>query len=1172
MMHFLFKAIFLILPVFGSMIPGTSTLMDGFDQLKLTTTQEKFRIFDLNQQSDPIIVNEKPYSISYWTQFNDVNQYKEIYAEKLHSTYSSYFSDYMESYKFSAGYKADDITIGAGYSKELHEVNVMISSENQIVGSSDIWWGQYQLNLGPAFLVPLDPVFQMAISSLSPSPTTEYEQMMYCQTLDSFGTDYVTSVIMGGELTIVSSLDSSYVYTYSETEVKSQMYIGAEYKKASMSYNQDADAIEKQLTEEYMNSSSYYLYETPVPIDQDESTQYDLWKAEAYINPVFVNISLSPIYSLIETRYDLQDRADHFRKTTDYYLKHSVCPTLTDFPPTSENKNVVKGLTTVGCGYDIAELTPRLCIFSNDGNEGWTTWTNPFYPEIQYDVPPYFQVIDTPQVDMLNTTIIMKNISETFYQSHTVVNDDNRFLGFGSKKTTTTDKYYHELHENTRYLAMAMRQIEWYTLVMYTLPYPPYSEIMEQIIETIPNEYDYENDKSYWNQLFDAIGTHVTIRADMGGLVWAENYFESCLTQIYSETWVTEQVDKKYDPIGCFTSHEKYSDDTTVVTEDYEKYSYGELFIQGGTESISPVDWDEWSPTVKNNPLPIRKTLIPIYYFIEDPIKKSVLEKATNDYRHSLDDDMTKTISEMSNMKPPPADICNGFNGEQEDPIQLMQEIIDNAKTELCPHSGYSGLNCLDDNTLYTSTDQINNIGQGYDPVTGTILLPTAELTYSDKIWSIDNNVYKVPNECGINEIDDNINSMIWDDARDLYNNVLNFNGEKLTWINGMFKDTNSLEMLIDSYAHENKVGVVEGINNIYRLKLNDLNLNIYVTQALELLTEEKNDELYAMFFETWGYGTIVDADSGGIIEQQMLLKQCSTVEQPDYDWSALMQSDLPKMFQASVKSGQLEYYSGRRNLLYVQYRGGNPEYVFEDIDKWIASIPSLPIITRVNAWLPWYSIHTNDNVIENLKYYYQQHIEETLESNSQFESNVDKAEQYPDGFAYYYYKGQWNNKKSFIMDPKCTSHHQPHICQLFMNIPKGMSGYMAAGYATQQTCYIFSNQMFSVYSENGGTGRGTKVGCSVTNMVWGQINAICGGGFRLPNIGKGQVCESYPSTIEVIVDTPSSKSNDYTVVIVGSVIGLIVLSVMSIVAYKYHHRTKVVDETDYIELANQSQ
>jgi len=38
----------------------------------------------------------------------------------------------------------------------------------------------------------------------------------------------------------------------------------------------------------------------------------------------------------------------------------------------------------------------------------------------------------------------------------------------------------------------------------------------------------------------------------MGGLVWAENWYESCLTRIYKDICIKTEVHKKYDPFGIF--------------------------------------------------------------------------------------------------------------------------------------------------------------------------------------------------------------------------------------------------------------------------------------------------------------------------------------------------------------------------------------------------------------------------------------------------------------------------------------------------------------------------------------------------------------------------------------------------------------------------------------------
>ena len=119
----------------------------------------------------------------------------------------------------------------------------------------------------------------------------------------------------------------------------------------------------------------------------------------------------------------------------------------------------------------------------------------------------------------------------------------------------------------------------------------------------------------------------------MGGLVWAQDWLETCLLEHRNVSWIKRQVNRRYDPFGIFQSTSN-SHDTTILEEKFfEIYSTYSLQLLGGTQSIPAADWNNWIPTVKYNPRPVSYTLEPIYTLL--PIGKAqreVLQMATNYY------------------------------------------------------------------------------------------------------------------------------------------------------------------------------------------------------------------------------------------------------------------------------------------------------------------------------------------------------------------------------------------------------------------------------------------------------------------------------------------------------------------------------------------------------------
>ena len=93
----------------------------------------------------------------------------------------------------------------------------------------------------------------------------------------------------------------------------------------------------------------------------------------------------------------------------------------------------VPGLSVVGCGFDAPTLSSKTCLFSlPDSESRRTTWSNPYYPDIVYDIPYGFYAANTPESLTLNGTIIMNTVDDyiensIYYEHH----HRHGFMGFG---------------------------------------------------------------------------------------------------------------------------------------------------------------------------------------------------------------------------------------------------------------------------------------------------------------------------------------------------------------------------------------------------------------------------------------------------------------------------------------------------------------------------------------------------------------------------------------------------------------------------------------------------------------------------------------------------------------------------------------------------------------------
>ena len=147
------------------------------------------------------------------------------------------------------------------------------------------------------------------------------------------------------------------------------------------------------------------------------------------------------------------------------------------------------------------------------------------------------------------------------------------------------------------HLALSLHSVQWFRLEMDTFPLLPLNTLGMSLVSQIPATFDPVTDYSFWVLLFVGYGTHLTISADFGGVVWAEDWYQSCVEEMHSETWVKSEYSKKYDPIGCFSDDVQTSEHTRIVHEDLDYRSISAWETHGGYD-IPPEKWQEWTPTM----------------------------------------------------------------------------------------------------------------------------------------------------------------------------------------------------------------------------------------------------------------------------------------------------------------------------------------------------------------------------------------------------------------------------------------------------------------------------------------------------------------------------------------------------------------------------------------------
>ena len=181
----------------------------------------------------------------------------------------------------------------------------------------------------------------------------------------------------------------------------------------------------------------------------------------------------------------------------------------------------------------------------------------------------------------------------------------------------------------------------------------------------------------------------------MGGQVWAETWYEKCLKYEHTEVWINEQVKSTF--LGIFEANSYSEWHTSHVDEQFKQYSIYASQLLGGTESIAPEKWQEWAPTVKNDPRPISYRLIPLYELLPEGDQRTALQAAIEYVAQQVKLESQSYIASLGAIGGPPPTVCSrnrvrraATNSTTSSPTTDPAAI----RKALCPYVGYDGATC----------------------------------------------------------------------------------------------------------------------------------------------------------------------------------------------------------------------------------------------------------------------------------------------------------------------------------------------------------------------------------------------------------------------------------------------------------------------------------------------
>ncbi|CAF0806884.1 unnamed protein product [Rotaria sordida] len=405
--------------------------------------------------------------------------------------------------------------------------------------------------------------------------------------------------------------------------------------------------------------------------------QLNAWQSKAGKHPVVVNRTLAHLADLVTSSKEVEV---HLRKTIDYYIANGKLPTLSQLQSKAAATRLfsnihtpidpLPGLDVVGCGFDVLLLESKLCILDRTNTSEGEIWSDPFNDTISHSLPNGFFATNTPEKLLIDITVLVTSVQDYFRLTTTTTSSSSGgFLGIGRKhKQTTVTDFYRRFYHDYYSLALRLKQIGWYTLSVSTFPYPQLAPLAHSALDGLPSVFN-RNETDIWKQFFDSYGTHIVESSNMGGLVWAETWYEMCLTYEHTETWIDEQISRNF---ILFSTNSNSQDHMLEVDERFKQFSIFSAQLLGGTDSIDPTKWKEWEPTIKSNPRPISYRLITLDKLLPQGKKRMALSEAIEYYlKEAMDEDRLYIDKLEADRDPLPPTKCSRNQKVNSNPPEL---------------------------------------------------------------------------------------------------------------------------------------------------------------------------------------------------------------------------------------------------------------------------------------------------------------------------------------------------------------------------------------------------------------------------------------------------------------------------------------------------------------------
>ncbi|KAL4511140.1 hypothetical protein ABPG73_008218 [Tetrahymena malaccensis] len=324
---------FILLLTQAQDLPGLDYIKSGYDGTKILNDQlgqSKYPIFQFdpsNGETD-YRMNGQNFKVPMVVQATGFSLRKETQCEGVFYSFSDFQKKYSQSISFSAGFSISQITPSLNVNRQLDRLHQEITQNNKAVSVSQSYWAMYILTTAPAFLMPLNPMFKQSLDALNRmarKPSSETQQTIYNQVINSFGTHFVTSVIMGGTAKIYTTIDQGYIKTLNFQQIKTQVTLDVSSQIFKFKFGYDSTDMTLKPTETFKKNSEDIIIFSPEVDHLQDPKAWATWESTVPMKPQPVNTTVSYISDLA---YEYPEVQAHLRKTIEYYLKNNKLPSI----------------------------------------------------------------------------------------------------------------------------------------------------------------------------------------------------------------------------------------------------------------------------------------------------------------------------------------------------------------------------------------------------------------------------------------------------------------------------------------------------------------------------------------------------------------------------------------------------------------------------------------------------------------------------------------------------------------------------------------------------------------------------------------------------------------------------------------------------------------------------